>query len=118
MELVVELYVCTVGANFLKKVGKTFFCSLPWRRTLIWQLTCVLCVDSDRFVLCVDSDRLCTDSYNIKMNVSWYQSIEMLRIVLLVKLDGGLSILVLRNEQLFTKNWGCKTDQFSKSSNF
>jgi hypothetical protein len=29
MELVVELYVCTVGANFLKKVGKTFFCSLP-----------------------------------------------------------------------------------------
>jgi hypothetical protein len=38
--------------------------------------------------------------------------------VLPVKFDGRLAISVLRNEQLFTKNWGFKTDQFSKSSNF
>jgi hypothetical protein len=51
--------------------------------------------------------------------VSGYQSIEMLGIVLPVKIDGGLSISVLRNEQVFTKNWGgLKTDQFSKGSNF
>jgi hypothetical protein len=35
------------------------------------------------------------------------------------KFDGGLSISVLRNEQLSTKNGGgLKTDQFSKSSPF
>jgi hypothetical protein len=39
-------------------------------------------------------------------------------IVLPVKFDGRLSIPVLRNEQFFTKNWGLKTDQFPKSSNF
>jgi hypothetical protein len=38
--------------------------------------------------------------------------------VLPVKFDGGLSILVLRNEQLFTKNWKFNPDQFSKSSKF
>jgi hypothetical protein len=60
-----------------------------------------------------------TDSYNIKMLVSWYQSIEMQRIVLPVKFDGGLYISVLRNMQLLTKKiGGSKTDQFSKSSNF
>jgi hypothetical protein len=32
--------------------------------------------------------------------------------------EGRLSISVLRNEQLFTKNWGFKTDQFPKSSNY
>jgi hypothetical protein len=36
-----------------------------------------------------------------------------------VKFDSRLAISVLRNEQLFTKkNWGFKTDQFSKSSIF
>jgi hypothetical protein len=39
-------------------------------------------------------------------------------IVLPVKFYGMLSISVLRNEQLFTKHWGCKTDQFLKSLNF
>jgi hypothetical protein len=34
------------------------------------------------------------------------------------KFDTGLSISVLRNEQLFTKIWGLKTDQVSKSLNF
>jgi hypothetical protein len=58
------------------------------------------------------------DSYTIKMHVSWYQSIGIVRIVLPVKFDGRLSISVLRNEQLFTKNWGSKTEQFLKSSNF
>jgi hypothetical protein len=51
-----------------------------------------------------------TDSYNINMRVSWYQSIEMHCIVLPVKYEGGLSISVLKNEQLFTQNWGFKTD--------
>jgi hypothetical protein len=50
-----------------------------------------------------------------KMRVSWYQSIEMCCIVLPVKFDGMLSILVLRNQQLFTKNCGFKTDQFQKA---
>jgi hypothetical protein len=52
------------------------------------------------------------------MHVSEYQSIDMHYIVLHVKFDGRLAISVLRNEQLFTKNQGFKTDQFSKSSNF
>jgi hypothetical protein len=68
--------------------------------------------------LCVDSDRLCTDSYNIKMHVSGYQSIDMHCIVLPVKFDGRLAISVLRNEQLFTKNWRLKTDQFQKAPIF
>jgi hypothetical protein len=39
-------------------------------------------------------------------------------IVAPVKFDGGLSISGLRNEQLFTKKLGFKTDPFSKSLNF
>jgi hypothetical protein len=42
-------------------------------------------------------------AYNIKMLVSEYQSIDMLCIVLSVKFEGGLSILVLRNKQLYKK---------------
>jgi hypothetical protein len=42
----------------------------------------------------------------------------MQRIVMPVKFDGGLSISVLRNVQLFTKIGGSKGDQFSKSLNF
>jgi hypothetical protein len=38
-------------------------------------------------------------------------------IVLPLIFDGGLSISILKNEQLFTKNWGFKTEQFSKSLN-
>jgi hypothetical protein len=43
-------------------------------------------------------------AYNIKMFVSGYQSIHMHCIIMHVKLDGGLSILVQRNKQLFKKN--------------
>jgi hypothetical protein len=42
----------------------------------------------------------------------------MLCIVLPVKFDGELSISVLRNVQLFTRNKGFKTDEFLKSLNF
>jgi hypothetical protein len=52
------------------------------------------------------------------MHVSGHQSIDMHCIVLPVKFVGRLAISVLRNEQLFTKNWGFKTDQFLKSLNF
>jgi hypothetical protein len=48
------------------------------------------------------------------MLVSGYQSIEMQRIVLPVKFDGGLFISVLRNEQHFTKKWGSKPISFQK----
>jgi hypothetical protein len=51
------------------------------------------------------------------MHVSWYQWIEIHCIVLPVKFDGGLSMSVLRNGQVFTKKLGFKTDQFSKSLN-
>jgi hypothetical protein len=39
-------------------------------------------------------------------------------LVFTVKFDGGLSIAVLRNEQLFTKNWGFKTQSVYKKLNF
>jgi hypothetical protein len=53
------------------------------------------------------------------MYFSLYQSIGMLRIVLPVKFDGGLSISVLRNEQLFTKNGGgSKPISFQKAQIF
>jgi hypothetical protein len=42
-------------------------------------------------------------SYNINVLVSKYQSLYMLCIILLVIFDGGLSISVLRNKQLFKK---------------
>jgi hypothetical protein len=38
-----------------------------------------------------------------QMLVSGYQSIDMLCIVLFVKFDGGLSMLIWRNKQLFYK---------------
>jgi hypothetical protein len=43
---------------------------------------------------------------------------EISHIPLPVKFYAGLFISVLRNKQLFTKNWGFKPDQFSKSLNF
>jgi hypothetical protein len=43
-----------------------------------------------------------------EIRLSWYQSIDMYCIVFVVKFDGWLYILVLRNKQLFTKNWGSK----------
>jgi hypothetical protein len=43
-------------------------------------------------------------TYNITLLVSGYQSIDMHCIVLPVKFDGGLSISVLRNKQLFKIN--------------
>jgi hypothetical protein len=52
------------------------------------------------------------------MHVSGNQSMVMHCIVLPVKIGGMLSISALINEQLFTKKWGFKTDQFSKSSDF
>jgi hypothetical protein len=42
-----------------------------------------------------------TAAYSIKELVYAYQSIDMHCIVLPVKFDGGLSILVLRNKQLY-----------------
>jgi hypothetical protein len=47
-----------------------------------------------------------TTAYRIKVLVSGYQSIDMHCIVLLVKFVDGLSILFLRNKQLFKKNDG------------
>jgi hypothetical protein len=44
-----------------------------------------------------------TVAYNIKALVSGYQSIDIYCIVLPVNFDGGLSISVLRNKQLFTE---------------
>jgi hypothetical protein len=44
-----------------------------------------------------------TAAYNINMLVSGYQSIDVHCIVLPVKYDGGLSISVLRNKQLYEK---------------
>jgi hypothetical protein len=41
--------------------------------------------------------------YNIKVIISWYQSIDMYCIVLPVKFDDGLSISVLRKKHLFEK---------------
>jgi hypothetical protein len=55
-----------------------------------------------------------TVSYNIKVLVSRYQSIDMHYIVLLVKYNGGLSISVLRNRKFFKKN-GSQKFAFSKS---
>jgi hypothetical protein len=52
------------------------------------------------------------------MHVSWYHTKDMHFIVLVVKCDGGLSISVLINEQLFTKNWVFKSDQFPKKLKF
>jgi hypothetical protein len=56
-------------------------------------------------------------AYNIKMLVSGYQSIDMLCIVLPGKFDGGLSISVLRNKQLFKKK-EAKKFTFEKVSLF
>jgi hypothetical protein len=43
-----------------------------------------------------------------------YQSIDIHCIAVPVKFDGGLSMSFLRNEQLFTKNWGSKPISFQK----
>jgi hypothetical protein len=59
-----------------------------------------------------------TAAYKIKLLVSGHPSIDRACIVVPGKFDGRLAISVLRNEQLFTKNWGFKTDQFSKGLNF
>jgi hypothetical protein len=53
-----------------------------------------------------------------EIKLSWYQSIDIHCIVMNVNFDGGLSISVLINMQLFTKNWGSKTISYQKSSNF
>jgi hypothetical protein len=42
-----------------------------------------------------------TTAYNMKVLDSGYPSIDMHYIVLIVKFDGGLSIAVLRNKQIF-----------------
>jgi hypothetical protein len=42
------------------------------------------------------------------MYVSGYQSIDVLCIVLSVKFDGGPSISVLKNNQLYEKKWTSK----------
>jgi hypothetical protein len=42
-------------------------------------------------------------AYNVKALVSGYQPIDRHCIVIPVKFDGGLSMSVLRNKQLFTK---------------
>jgi hypothetical protein len=56
-----------------------------------------------------------TAVYNTKVLVSGYQLVDMPCIVLPVKYDGWLSILVLRNEQLFRKKiWGSKPISFQK----
>jgi hypothetical protein len=47
-----------------------------------------------------------TVAYNIKVLVSQYRSIDMHYIVLPVIFDGGFSISVLRNKQLFTEKGG------------
>jgi hypothetical protein len=52
-----------------------------------------------------------TAAYNIKVLLSGYQSIDMRCIVLPVKFDGGLSIPILRNKQLFKKK--CSSDFFN-----
>jgi hypothetical protein len=54
-----------------------------------------------------------TTAYNIKVLVSGYQSVDMHRIVLPLKFDGGLSISVLRNKQLFEKR-EVKSSHFQK----
>jgi hypothetical protein len=47
-----------------------------------------------------------------EIRLSWCQSLDMHCIVLAVKFDGWLYISVLRNKQLFTKNWGSKPISF------
>jgi hypothetical protein len=45
----------------------------------------------------------CTAAHNVKVLVYGYQSIDMHFIVVPVKFDGGLSMSILRNKQLFYK---------------
>jgi hypothetical protein len=52
-------------------------------------------------------------AYNVKVLLSKYQSIDMHCIMLPVKYDGGLSMSVLKNKQLFKKN-GRQKFTFSK----
>jgi hypothetical protein len=60
-----------------------------------------------------------TTAYNIKVLVSGYHSIDMHFIVLPVKIGGGLSMSVQRNEQLFfLKKKGIKKFTFSKMARF
>jgi hypothetical protein len=58
-----------------------------------------------------------TTAYNVKMLVFGYQSIDMHCIVVRVKFDGGSSMSVLRNKQLFPKKMS-KVYIFKKVSNF
>jgi homogentisate 1,2-dioxygenase len=59
-----------------------------------------------------------TDPLGIKVPVSWYQSIDMHCIVLLVKFEGGLTISVLRKKALFITNWGLNFHGFKLSIDF
>jgi hypothetical protein len=56
-------------------------------------------------------------AYNVKALVSEYQSIDMHCTVVPVKFDGGLSMLAVRNKQLFTTK-GAKFHIFKIKSNF
>jgi hypothetical protein len=52
-----------------------------------------------------------------EIGLSRYQSIDMLRIVVSVKFDGGLSISVLKNKQLYKKKWTPKVQKVQILSN-
>jgi hypothetical protein len=58
------------------------------------------------------------DSYDMKVLVSRYQSIDMHCIVVPVKFDDGLSISFRRRKQTFTKKGGLKVYIFKKRYNF
>jgi hypothetical protein len=47
-----------------------------------------------------------TGHLDLRVYVSWYQSIDIVCIAVSVKFEDGLSISVLRNKSLFSKNWG------------
>jgi hypothetical protein len=57
-------------------------------------------------------------AYNVKELVSGYQSIDMPFIVMHVKSDVELSISVLRNEKLFTKQFGVQNRSVFKKPKF
>jgi hypothetical protein len=58
-----------------------------------------------------------TTAHNVKVLVSGYQSIDIRCMVSPVKFEDGLSMSILRYEQLFTKK-GCQKFTFSKKFNF
>jgi hypothetical protein len=57
-------------------------------------------------------------AYNLNVLVPEYQSIDIQCIVLPVKFDGGLSISVPRNKQLFEKKRKSKVHIFKESKSF